>query len=214
MDNESTTWEEAAVVAAAALRADHIAHHQSDSADLLDQIEQVMNDIVADRVPPCPEDWQHIAEMALAAHACVANVSWATLLYKTVNTIIGKQYDYGHQNILWGERPPVSGLLIRAHDKVARLKNLQARGTAPKHEAVIDSWKDLVGYALIGIMVAEGTFTLPLAADYEPPARPSGTPDGLLPWRSDGTTAGPPWARTLADGKPTLRQPDTKEVTQ
>lgn len=76
--------------------------------------------------------------------------------------LIRKQRDYGHENILRFGR---DGLLVRVHDKVARLENLTAKGVEPENEAVLDTFADIIGYSAIGIMVARGTFPLPLAED-------------------------------------------------
>ena len=94
--------------------------------------------------------------------------------------IISKQHDYGHGNILaFGE----FGVLVRASDKLERLKNLSKKGALkvpifeecphcgeimatgemkPLHEATEDTWMDLAGYSLIALMLRRGIFTLPL----------------------------------------------------
>lgn len=73
--------------------------------------------------------------------------------------LIRKQRDYGHENILaFGEM----GVLVRANDKIARLKNLFKNDATPANESVEDSWMDLAGYSMIALMLREGTFTLPL----------------------------------------------------
>ena len=78
--------------------------------------------------------------------------------------VISKQRDYGHGNILaFGEL----GVLVRCSDKIERLKNLWKRGIEPENETVTDTWKDLVGYSFIALMLREGTFTLPLKEDAE-----------------------------------------------
>jgi len=74
-------------------------------------------------------------------------------------TLIRKQRDYGPENIArFGRR----GLLVRLHDKVARLENLTARGASPENEAIADTYLDIVGYAAIGLMWEAGEFLLPL----------------------------------------------------
>lgn len=84
-----------------------------------------------------------------------------------VEFLAGKQHDYGQDNITtFG----VSGLLVRLHDKLARLANLAIRsGSASPgtvaHESVADTWDDIVGYCVVGLMVLAGTFTLPLERD-------------------------------------------------
>ena len=72
-----------------------------------------------------------------------------------------KQRAYGHDNIL---RFGVTGLLVRCHDKVARMENLTGQYN-PEWEPLDDTFKDLMGYAIIGIMLDFGTFTLPLGGE-------------------------------------------------
>ena len=70
--------------------------------------------------------------------------------------LIEKNKNYGERNIMvLGER----GVLVRASDKVARLTQLvwnKEQGTAD--ETVDDTWRDLAGYAIIGLMVHRGVF--------------------------------------------------------
>lgn len=73
--------------------------------------------------------------------------------------IISKQHDYGHRNITdFGEY----GVLVRLNDKVARLKNLLPNEVTPYNESLDDSWRDIVGYAIIAIMLRRGWFELEL----------------------------------------------------
>lgn len=75
------------------------------------------------------------------------------------NLICSKQLDYGKANILdFGEM----GLLVRANDKMARLRNLYRSGADPNNESVEDSWTDLAGYALLALMYMRGGFDLPI----------------------------------------------------
>ena len=74
--------------------------------------------------------------------------------HEIVEIVCKKQADYGHGNILaFGE----FGVLVRATDKVARLKNLQGKEgiTEPR----LDAWRDLAGYAIIALMLDRGWFT-------------------------------------------------------
>ena len=73
--------------------------------------------------------------------------------------LVKKQTDYGHDNI---SRFGRVGLLVRVHDKVARLENLTARGLDPANESLTDNYIDVIGYAAIGMMVENGTFLLDL----------------------------------------------------
>jgi hypothetical protein len=74
--------------------------------------------------------------------------------------MISKQKDYGSKNIMeFGEY----GVLVRANDKMARLKNLLQAGKEPNNESVEDSWLDLANYAVIALMVRRGIFDLPMS---------------------------------------------------
>lgn len=81
---------------------------------------------------------------------------------RLVDMLAAKQHDYGHNNIL---RYGVGGVQVRISDKVCRLKNLLGRGKNANHEAVEDSFVDIVGYCVIAVMLQDDTFHLPLAAD-------------------------------------------------
>jgi len=71
-------------------------------------------------------------------------------------TVISKQHDYGHENILAFRE---QGLVVRLWDKISRLKNLiWVKGT-PKNESIEDTFIDIAGYAIIGLMLANKTFT-------------------------------------------------------
>ncbi len=73
--------------------------------------------------------------------------------------LVRKQTDYGPENIRrFGRR----GLIVRMHDKIARLENLMANGTKPNNESIADNILDVIGYAAIGIMWEDGNFLLPL----------------------------------------------------
>ena len=76
-----------------------------------------------------------------------------------VETLIRKQKDYGPENIArFGD----IGLLIRMHDKIARLENILERSNndfntavlinAVSDETVIDTLVDIIGYSAIAIM--------------------------------------------------------------
>jgi hypothetical protein len=77
-----------------------------------------------------------------------------------VELLCSKQSDYGHGNILaFG----LVGLVVRLSDKVARLTNLEATGRSPWNESVLDTYRDIVGYAVIAQMLRDDTFILELA---------------------------------------------------
>ena len=75
-------------------------------------------------------------------------------------TLVRKQRDYGHENI---RRFGRTGLIIRCHDKVARLENLCGSDFEPNNESIDDTLLDIIGYSAIGIMWETETFLLPLA---------------------------------------------------
>lgn len=80
--------------------------------------------------------------------------------------MIRKQRDYGNENInAFGE----FGVLVRANDKIARLRNMQGKATQPANESVDDSWSDLAGYAFIALMLRRGVWNRPLAETMTPP---------------------------------------------
>jgi len=88
-----------------------------------------------------------------------------------VDLLISKQQDYGHGNILaFGE----FGVLVRANDKMERLKNLLIKKQEPSNESVEDTWRDLANYAIIALMLRRKTqdgkswFELPLGQAAEP----------------------------------------------
>lgn len=76
-----------------------------------------------------------------------------------VELLVRKQNDYGHDNI---SRFGRIGLLVRVHDKIARLENLAARDAAPKNESIRDNYMDVINYCAIGMMVEMGWFMLNL----------------------------------------------------
>lgn len=73
--------------------------------------------------------------------------------------LVSKQHDYGHQNILMFGH---TGIAIRMCDKIARLFTLTESEAEAQNESIVDSWRDLVGYAVIALMLWNDTFTLEL----------------------------------------------------
>lgn len=64
-----------------------------------------------------------------------------------------KQQRYGCGNIAaFGEQ----GVLVRSHDKLARLINLHKTGQEPADETRDDTWGDLANYSLIALMCRWG----------------------------------------------------------
>ena len=79
-----------------------------------------------------------------------------------VGFLTEKQKAYGYENI---RRFGQTGLWVRSHDKVARMENLVAMHAAPGWEPLADTFKDLIGYSIIGIMLDLGTFDLPVSGN-------------------------------------------------
>lgn len=76
--------------------------------------------------------------------------------------LVRKQRDYGHENILaFGH----VGIAIRMCDKLSRLNSLLTSGATPSNESLIDTWMDLVGYAVISEMLYLEVFELELKDD-------------------------------------------------
>ena len=73
--------------------------------------------------------------------------------------MISKNRDYGANNIsAFGEL----GVLVRASDKVERLKTLLMGDREPNHESIDDTWRDLGNYAIIAQLVRRGWWGLPM----------------------------------------------------
>ena len=87
-----------------------------------------------------------------------------------VGFIATKQHDYGHMNI---QRFGLDGILVRLHDKLARLENLETKDygvdtpTEILCEAKEDTIVDIIGYSIIACMYSYGMWMLPLEAEYE-----------------------------------------------
>lgn len=66
-----------------------------------------------------------------------------------------KQQDYGHGNITsFG----FLGIAVRLSDKVERMQNLNQKQGKARNESFVDTMKDIVGYAVIALMLDDGTF--------------------------------------------------------
>ena len=89
-----------------------------------------------------------------------ALASGFTLTSSSIHKIlVRKQNDYGPENI---RRFGRQGLMVRLHDKVARLENLTGLGRTPNNESIEDTFIDIIGYCAIGIMWEQRNFLLPL----------------------------------------------------
>ena len=71
------------------------------------------------------------------------------ILAEIEKLLIMKNKAYGNKNI---EKIGKSGILIRLEEKMERLKHMISNEIQDK-ESVEDTWKDIIGYAVIGIML-------------------------------------------------------------
>lgn len=106
-------------------------------------------------------DWIELGAAALAAGRAAGVFQKEDFSDEVAAVLVRKQTDYGHDNIA---RFGLNGLIVRMHDKIARLENLAARGVSPENESIRDNYLDVLGYATIGVMWSEGTFLMPLDA--------------------------------------------------
>ena len=100
--------------------------------------------------------WAFLARHALIILSKTKNKPDPELL---VELFISKQRDYGSENIA---KFGTAGLLIRIHDKIARLENIMERSegdfntavgvNAVPGETIVDTLYDVVGYATIATM--------------------------------------------------------------
>lgn len=85
-----------------------------------------------------------------------------TILAEMRATMISKQADYGPGNIAaFGEL----GVLVRASDKLERLKHLITGNRTPNNESIDDAWLDLANYGIIAQMVRRGWWGLPMEGE-------------------------------------------------
>tara|TARA_R100000808_G_scaffold6998_1_gene20587 strand:+ start:25587 stop:25874 length:288 start_codon:yes stop_codon:yes gene_type:complete len=77
------------------------------------------------------------------------------LAMRFVQVLDSKQQDYGSDNILIsGEL----GVVVRAQDKLCRLRHLLKKNGEVNHEGIDDSWMDLANYGIIGHMLHNGVW--------------------------------------------------------
>lgn len=77
---------------------------------------------------------------------------------EATDMLIKKQSDYGPHNIGRAPGGPLNGLVVRIHDKVSRITHLTGNDVDPQNESLRDSFVDLANYALIALMVLDGTW--------------------------------------------------------
>lgn len=161
------TWENSADIAVDSIYATAI-HNGFQSPDMLCRFIRLKFDQSLNSI----ENYSSIPEGALTAengslwnfigrHALMILRSQGYFPTKQsiVSTLISKQKDYGPENIA---RFGNIGLLIRMHDKIARLENILAKTennfntainiNSVSNETIIDTLIDIIGYSAIAIM--------------------------------------------------------------
>jgi len=77
---------------------------------------------------------------------------------EVTDILIKKQADYGPHNIGRAPGGALNGLIVRIHDKISRIMHLTSNDVDPQNESLRDSYVDLANYALIALMVLDGTW--------------------------------------------------------
>ena len=72
------------------------------------------------------------------------------------NLLLKKHADYGPKNISQSPGGALNGLRVRMWDKIARINHLIDSGAEPENESLEDSFKDLLNYSAIAVMVIRG----------------------------------------------------------
>jgi len=75
------------------------------------------------------------------------------------DVLVSKQLDYGPGNINNAPGGAMNGILVRMNDKMERLKNLIYHSEGePQNESIDDSLVDIANYAVIAMMVRNGSW--------------------------------------------------------
>lgn len=86
-------------------------------------------------------------------------VEFEKLIQKVGEDVISlvqkKNLDYGNSFEELFRKYGMISLIIRFHDKINRLENLCLRGRAEVGESVEDTLRDIAGYALLALAIAE-----------------------------------------------------------
>ncbi len=80
----------------------------------------------------------------------------ARLYDEQLHLLLSKNADYSPLNISMAPFGVMEGLMTRISDKFYRVINLLEQGTEAKHESLEDSFRDLMGYAAIGVLCLQG----------------------------------------------------------
>lgn len=110
-----------------------------------------------DAVAGAELSFTNLGAIALAAAAKKFNDFYTE--EEILEVVCRKQADYGSENIAKFGR---DGILVRLHDKLARLENLEKSGTNPNNESIKDNYLDVIGYCVVAALWEGGNFLLPL----------------------------------------------------
>lgn len=73
---------------------------------------------------------------------------------KEVEALLKKKNEmYGDENIIKIGR---EGIIVRLTEKIERLKHLLKNNLNPPEETMEDTWNDIIGYGIIGLMLQRG----------------------------------------------------------
>lgn len=112
--------------------------------------------------PECRTRWLQLGRRARDLGIGLGYFDFFSGSAELLEILVRKQRDYGHENIARFGR---LGLLVRIHDKIARLENLLGTGSKPNNESILDNVADVIGYCVIGAMWEEKTFLRALQLD-------------------------------------------------
>jgi len=73
--------------------------------------------------------------------------------------VTSKNHKYGKDNI---QRFGGQGVFMRLWDKIMRLEQHLFKGTDLGEETVMDTWGDVAGYGIVGVMRELGWYDLPV----------------------------------------------------
>lgn len=163
------SWEDAAADALLSIAARRVVALSGDASASLRLIEMLLADMKSE---VNSDNWNLsdlLESLVLIGGEAMNHVRYEP--YEIVEILANKQAAYGSGNILaFG----LAGIHVRVSDKVNRLRNLIDKSRADLSmgslvEPLADSWLDLVGYAVIALMLDKDTFQQPLERDKPTP---------------------------------------------
>lgn len=157
----TNTWNDACADALASIR-------QLNKITPMDETESRSFANINDTLGEFVREGRQHTEIAVSAMCRAAVIAIRTLGarahpvdYEDLHSLLcRKQHDYGHKNI---DNFGLIGVAVRICDKMARADNLLMRDSnAVKDETIVDTYLDIIGYAVIALMLHNETFYLEL----------------------------------------------------